>query len=131
MKGEATSGAGVNRLTKAVLIVVTTLCGSLKAAPPDRTADETTQLDSYGSSVETKASSRRTVAVIPSRLLASPHRELVESIDQPGAGMSLAPANEEVADRLDVRGPFQTCFGAGSFALSALGQSASVPHSRS
>lgn len=127
MDSNARSGSFLNRLTKAVLILVTAFCGSVNVTPPDRTLDETAQLNASGSSVDAKPSARRSVAVVPTRDLAKTHRERGEPIDRLRTMASLAAESVEFASDLGASTMPRTSFGAGSFALSALGESASVP----
>lgn len=131
MDSNARSSSFLNKLTKAVLIVVTAFCGSVNVTPPDRTLDETAQLNSSGSSVDAKSSARRSVAVVPTRDLATTYEERGEPIDQTWIAASLAAESAEFARDSSAFAMPRTSFGAGSFALGALGESASVPLQRS
>jgi hypothetical protein len=115
----------LTKLTKAVLIIVTTFCGSLNATLPDRSSDEAAQLNSSDSCVATKSSARRAPTVIGRRATAETRGERGEPFDQ---SCTAAASTTESEDFLSAPNPSmmpRTSFGAGSFALSALGESAS------
>jgi hypothetical protein len=130
MNSKAPSSPFMNKLTKAVLIVVTAFCGSVNVTPPDRTLDETAQLNSSGSCVDAKSSARRSVSVVPTRDMATTHREGGKPIDQLWTVSSLAAENVEFPSDPCASAMPRTSYGAGSFALSALGVGASVPLQR-
>ena len=130
MNSKAPCGPLMNKLTKAVLVVVTAFSGSVNVTPPDRTLDETAQLNPSGSSVDAKSSARRSVTVVSTPDMATAHRKGGKPIDQLWTVSSLAAESVEFpSDRSASEIP-RTSYGAGSFALSALGGAASVPLQR-
>lgn len=131
MNSNSRSSPFLTRLTKAVLILVTAFCGSVNAAPPDRTLDETAQLNSSGSNVDAKSSARRSVAVVQTRDMATAHRGRGEPVDQQRTAALCAAESMEFPTDPAAFSMSRTSFGAGSFALGALGASASVPLRRS
>lgn len=131
MNRKAESLPLVARLTKAVLILVATFCGGSSAAVADRVFDETAQLNSFDSRIESKLSSRRVITVVARHAIASTQVERGEPVAQRSTAASLTDdSGEFLSDASQFMMP-RTAFGAGSIALSALGQSASVPYSRS
>lgn len=131
MDSNTRSSSFLNKLTKAVLIVVTAFCGSVNVTPPDRALDDTAQLNSSGSNIDAKSSARRSVAVLATGDLATAYGERGEPVDQLPTAPSLAAESMEFASDPGAFAMPRTSFGAGSFALSALGESASVPLQRS
>ena len=119
------------KLTKAVVIFVTALCGNVNATAPNRILDETVQLNSSDSSVAVK--SDRRAGERARRVVAVSHSHREERMDRGRAAQSLA----DNADRAfpspssDLYMMPHTLFGAGSIALSALGDGAPVFVARS
>ena len=130
MNGKAESMPLLSRLTKAALIIVATFCGDSSAAVADRALDETAQLNSFDSRVESNLSTRRTMTVVAGKAISETRVERGEPLDQQLTAASLADGSVEfLTDPSQFMMP-RTSFGAGSIALSALGQSAARPYSR-
>ena len=125
MKSAPGSSKLLRKLTKAVLFVATAFCGSVSAMPGNRTLDELVPLDSSSPWAKTRSSSRGstsetvsspTTPWYPERA-AQYSRSYLADISQAGRGDMLASH--------DALPPSRNSFGAGSFALSALGVGAS------
>ena len=119
------------RLAKATLIIMATFCGSSNAAVADRAFDETAQLNSFDSRIESKLSTRRTMKLVAREAIAQAHVERGEPVDQRSTSAFLADDSGEFLGGSSQFTMPRTSFGAGSIALSALGHSASVHYSRS
>jgi hypothetical protein len=130
MNRKVPSGPSMNKLTKAVLIVVTAFCGSVNVTPPDRTLDETAQLNSSGSSVDAKPSARRSGRIVPMSDTATTHTKGGKPTNQLWTVSSLAAESVEFSSDHSESAMPRTSYGAGSFALSALGAGSSAPFQR-
>ena len=118
------------KLTKAVVIFVTAFCGNVDATVPNRILDEAVQVNPSDSPVAGK-SERRSARRVRGVVAVSPSQRK-EGMDRGRAGQALADDNREF-----LTAPFDhymmphTLFGAGSIALSALGDGAPVFVARS
>jgi hypothetical protein len=114
----------LGKALKALLIVTTALTSGIATAASDPMPDETAQINASGSSVEARSESRRIVAVastqtaqqlepgVPPGLSGDDHAEAVEGVESFLPDMTLHSSH--------------TAYGAGSFAMSALGANASI-----
>ena len=118
------------KLTKAVLIIVATFCGGSNAAVADRAFDETARLNSFDPRIESKLSTRRTTKVVTGEAMADTRVERGAPLDQQLTAVSLVDDGGDFLTDPSLYMMPRTSFGVGSIALSALGQSASVPYSR-
>lgn len=118
------------KLTKAVVIFVTAICGNVNATAPNRTLDETVQLNPSDSSGAVKSDRRSTERA--RRVIAVSHSHYEERMDR---GRSAeAPADDNSEFPSPSSGHYMmphTLFGAGNIALSALGDGAPVLVARS
>jgi hypothetical protein len=118
------------KLTKAVVIFVTALCGNVNATVPNRILDETVQVNLSDSPVAGKSERRSGGRVRGVVKVSRSHRE--ERMDRRRAGEALADDNRKFLDpSSDHYMMPHTLFGAGSIALSALGDGAPVFVARS
>ena len=131
MNRKAESLPVLSRLTKAALIIVATFCGGSNAAVADRTFDETARLNSFDSRIESKLSTRRSLKAVTGETVAETRVERGAPLDQQLTAVSLVDESGDFLTDPDLFMMPRTSFGVGSIALSALGQSASVPYSRS
>ncbi|MGN6665408.1 MAG: hypothetical protein ACTHKH_00330 [Trinickia sp.] len=117
------------KLTKAILITITAVLGNVNAMAPNRILDETVQVNPSDSLIAVK--SERRSGQRAGRVVAATE-------DHRGKRAHLRRADEALADDsrelLAFSDPYMmphTLFGAGSMALSALGNAAPVPLARS
>jgi len=114
----------LQKLMKAVLIAMAALCGSVGAAA-DRAIDDPVALDSVGAWSSAKPSSGRPAGIGANDELAATYSEGTAPTPQ----HEIEVSSTFLPDRLtwkEVEVERHTAFGAGSFALSALGFNASV-----
>lgn len=117
------------KLTKTIVVIVTAVCGNMNVTAADRILDETVQLNPAEPTVAMKSERRSKEAV--RRMVAATHRHREER-----ARLSL-PTEDLVDDSSEPLTPSEqymmphTLFGAGSIALSALGNGAPVFVARS
>lgn len=115
----------LRKLTKAVLLVATAICGSVNAMTSDRMLDELVPLDSSGPWAKMRSSSRGSTSEAVSSPTTSWYPERADPYSRSSlADISLA-AHGEILAFDDAYTPSRNAFGAGSFALSALGFGAS------
>lgn len=118
------------KLTKAVVIFVTAFCGNVNATAPNRILEETVQLNPSDSSAAVKSDRRSGERARRVVALSHSHRE--DRMDRGRAAEALADDNREFLSPSS--GHYlmpHTLFGAGSIALSALGDGAPVFVARS
>lgn len=127
MNRKAPLRPAMNKLTKTVLIVLTALCGSANVTRPDRTLDETAQLNSSGSSANAKSSARRSESVVPTSDMTTTHTKGGKPVDQLWAVSSLAAKSVEFSSVHSESAMPRTSYGAGSSALTTLGAGTSTP----
>jgi len=113
------------KLTKAVVIFVTAFCGNVNAAVPNRILDEAIQVNPSDSPVAGKSERRSGGRIRGVVAVSHSHRE--KAMDRRRAGPALADDNREFLNpSSDLYMMPHTLFGAGSIALSALGDGAPV-----
>lgn len=117
------------KLTKAIVIIVTAFCGNVNAAAPNRILDEVVQANSSDSPTAVKPERRSGERARRAVIAAHRHRE--KRADRRGPREALVDDSPEVLALSDQYTMPHTLFGAGSIALSALGNCAPVPLSRS
>ncbi len=110
------------KLTKAVVIFVTAVCGNANATAPDRILDETVQLNASDSPVAVK--SERRSGERAQSLVAGSHDHRGERMDPQRAGESPVSDSRAFQSPSDHYTMPHTLFGAGNSALSALGNGA-------
>ncbi|RDV00403.1 hypothetical protein DWV00_00965 [Trinickia dinghuensis] len=110
-------------LTKAVVIFVTAFCGNVNATAPSRILDETVQVNPSESPIAVK--SERRTGERARRVVVASHSHREERMDRRRAAETLADDNRELlSPSSDHYIMPRTLFGAGSIALSALGDGA-------
>ena len=110
------------KLTKTVVIFVTAFCGNANATAPDWVLDETVQVNA--SDPPTAVKSERRSGERAHGVVAGSHGHRGERMDQHRAAESLVSnsrASQSLSDHYTMP---HTLFGAGSMALSALGNGA-------
>lgn len=118
------------KLTKAVVIFVTAFCGNVNATVPNRILDEAVQVNPSDSPVAGKSERRSRERVRGVVAVSDSRRE--EPMARRRAGHALADDNREFLNpSSDHYMMPHTLFGAGSIALSALGDGAPVCVARS
>lgn len=111
------------KLTKAVVIFVTALCGNANATVPNRILDEAVQVNPSDSLVAGK-SERRSGGRVRG-VMAESHSHREEGVDLERAGQALGEESREFLNpSSDHYVMPHTLFGAGSIARSALGDGA-------
>jgi hypothetical protein len=116
----------LQKLIKTVLVAMTALCGSVGAAA-DQAIDDPVALDSVGAWSRAKPSSGRPAGIGASGALVATYSEGTVPIPQHAIEVSSAHLPDPLTwEEAEIKR--HTAFGAGSFALSALGLSASVDH---
>jgi hypothetical protein len=113
------------KLTKAVVVIVAAFFGNANAAAPDRIFDETVQLNPSESSITVK--SERRSGDFTRRVVAATYNQRQEPTCLARATEALMNDSEGAPASSDQYVMPHTSFGAGSIALSALGNGASVP----
>ncbi|CAM2159322.1 conserved protein of unknown function (plasmid) [Pararobbsia alpina] len=118
------------KLTKAVVIFVTAFYGNVNATVPNRILDEALQVNSSDSPVAGKSERRSGGRVRAVVAVSHSHRE--EAMSRRRAWQALADDNREFLNPSSEHYLMpHTLFGAGSIALSALGDGAPVFVARS
>jgi len=110
------------KLTKAVVIFVTAFCGNANATAPDWVLDETLQVNA--SDPPTALTSERRSGERAHSLVAGSYGHRGERMDPNRAAESLVSDSEASQSLSDHYTMPHTSFGAGSIALSALGNGA-------